>query len=405
MPAYLDYAATTPVDPRVAEAVLHYMTREFGNPHSRTHEWGTRASKAVARAREQIAAVVDADPAEVVFTSGATESNNLALLGLASVLRDAGRAHVVSTQIEHKAVLEPLQELERLGFEVTLVPPRADGVVPVEAILERIRPDTGLVSVMHVNNETGVLQPLAEVAAQLGDHPAYLHTDAAQGFGKDLEPLTCRRVDLISASGHKLFAPKGVGALIARRRGHSRLPIHPRQVGGGQERGFRSGTVAAPLVVGFGLAAELAVSEQGERAAACRATREQVFQLLSALGARVNSGDAQALPHIVSFRLPGIDAEAALICLRQLVAAATGSACTSSQFEPSHVLLAQGLSTQEACECMRWSWSHLDAQLDAEAVVAALRDLQPAGQHLPEAPGAPTNQDGKGPAQIARTGP
>lgn len=379
MPAYLDYAATTPVDPRVAEVVLLYMTQEFGNPHSRTHEWGTRASKAVARAREQVAAVVAADPAEVVFTSGATESNNLALLGLAPALLEAGRTHVVSTQIEHKAVLESLQEMERLGFEVTLASPRSDGVVPVESILELVRPDTGLVSIMHANNETGVLQPIAELAAQLGHHPAYLHTDAAQGFGKDFEPLRCKRVDLISASGHKLFAPKGVGALIARRRGHLRPPIRPRQVGGGQERGLRSGTVAAPLVVGFGLASELAMSESDSRAAACQATRRQVLELLEQLGAHLNSGESQTLPHIVSFRLPGVDADAALIRLRGHVAAATGSACTSSRVEPSHVLLAQGLSPHEASESMRWSWSHLETVLDAVAVTEGIRELQGAG--------------------------
>jgi cysteine desulfurase len=226
-PIYLDHAATTPVDPRVAEVVMHYMVEEFGNAGSRTHEYGSRARKAVDTAREQVAAVVEAKPDEVIFTSGATESNNLAILGLAPFGEREGRRHILSTMIEHKAVLEPLAHLEKRGFEVELVRPTRGGWVEADDVLSRVRDDTLLVSVMHVNNETGVIQPIDEVAAGLEGRSAYFHVDAAQGYSKELQKLKHKRIDMISVSGHKIYAPKGVGALITRRRNRLRPPLEP----------------------------------------------------------------------------------------------------------------------------------------------------------------------------------
>ena len=226
-PVYLDCAATTPIDPRVEEEVVHYLAVEFGNAGSRTHPYGLRARRAVERARDRVAEVVSCSRGEVVFTSGATESNNLAILGLARAGSAAGKTHLVATAIEHHAVLEPLRTLAERGFRLTLVPPNRGGWVEPEAIAEALRDDTLLVSVMYVNNETGVLQPVAEIAELLQGRSVYFHVDAAQGFGKELDPLRHPRIDLISASGHKIHAPKGVGALVARKRDGTRPQLEP----------------------------------------------------------------------------------------------------------------------------------------------------------------------------------
>ena len=268
---YLDCNATTPVDPRVQAEVLTYLAEEFGNAGSRTHAYGQVAKDRVNRARQQVAAVVDARPEEVVFTSGATESDNLAILGLADHGTHAGRRHIISTQIEHKAVLEPLEEMARRGFEVTLLPPTAGGWIDPDAIRQALRPDTLLVSVMAVNNETGVIQPIPEIADALTGSEAYFHVDAAQAFGKQIEPLRHRRIDLMSISGHKIYAPKGIGALVTRRRGYQRPPLRPLLFGGGQERGLRPGTLPVALIAGLGTAAELALREHAERARICAA--------------------------------------------------------------------------------------------------------------------------------------
>ena len=250
MAVYLDCNATTPLEPEVQREMLRFFEGEFGNAGSRTHEFGARAKQAIQKARDQVAALVSAQREEVIFTSGATESNNLAILGLAAFGEQSKRRHIISTQIEHKAVLEPLEELERRGFEVEFLAPNSDGRVETEKIHAALRPDTLLVSVMHANNETGVIQPIEEIATILGKHAAYFHVDAAQTFGKLIEPLRNPRIDFISASAHKIYGPKGVGALIARRRGFDRAPLTPLLFGGGQERGLRPGTLPVPLIVG-----------------------------------------------------------------------------------------------------------------------------------------------------------
>jgi cysteine desulfurase len=375
MPVYLDCNATTPVEPRVQQEVLHYMSEEFGNAGSRTHESGVRAKQAVERARGQLAAVVNAQANEVVFTSGATESNNLALLGLAAYGEGEGRRHVVSTQIEHKAVLEPLEALRRRGFEVTLVPPTHGGWVEPDRIAQAVRGDTLVVSVMHVNNETGVVQPIAEIADRLASHPAFFHVDAAQGFGKDLTPLRSKRVDLISVSGHKVYGPKGVGALIARRRGVERLPLSPLLFGGGQERGLRPGTLPVPLIVGLGLAAELAVKENGKRRAACEAYGRRVLSVLKALGAIQNGDPDRTLPHVVNVSIPGLDSEAIMVALKGVVEVSNGSACTSQSYEPSHVLSAMGLDSHRISGALRLSWFHGTEEADWEETTRRVRRL------------------------------
>ena len=283
MPVYLDCNATTPLDLRVKDVVLKYLTVEFGNAGSRTHEFGTAAKQAVQKSRDQVARVVEAKRDEVIFTSGATESNNLSILGIAKYGEEKERRHIISTMIEHKAVLEPLEELVRRGFEVTFLPPTNGGWVDPVAVYDALRKDTLLVSIMHANNETGIIQPIPEITELLADHPAFLHVDAAQGFGKDIEALEDQRIDLISISGHKIFGPKGIGALIARRRGFNRPPLTPLLFGGGQERGLRPGTLPVALVAGLGLASELALKEAPQRSKICGAYRKKNSRSLGTL--------------------------------------------------------------------------------------------------------------------------
>jgi cysteine desulfurase len=374
---YLDCNATTPIEPEVHREILRYMTIEFGNSGSRTHDYGARAKKAVEHAREQVAVVVKAKREEVIFTSGATESNNLVILGLAPHGKSAKRRHIVSSSIEHKAVLEPLDELVRQGFEVSLVPPNRGGWIDPAAIKEAVREDTLLVSIMQVNNETGIVQPVAEIADVLRDHPAYLHVDAAQGFGKEIEPLRDPRIDFISVSGHKIYGPKGVGALITRRRGFVRPQLSPLMFGGGQEKGLRPGTLPVPLVVGLGLAAELALKHAPERLARCINFRRGLLEAFGSLEPQplINGDSARTAPHVLNVSFPGIDSEALMVALKDTVAISNGSACTSRSYEPSHVLRAMGLPDERIRGAVRMSWCHMTENPDWSEVVETITGL------------------------------
>lgn len=371
---YLDTAATTRVDPRVAEVVLELFTEAFGNAGSRTHGYGAEALRRVNAARGQVAEMVAAEPEDVVFTSGATESNNLAILGLAPYGRAEGRRHIVSTAIEHKAVLEPLEHLVATeGFDVTLVAPDRQGHVAADAILSAVRPDTLLVSVMHANNETGAVQPLGEIAAGLSPVGGpYLHVDAAQTFGK-LAGLAHPRIDLVSISGHKIYAPKGIGALVTRRRDGKRAPLSPRTFGGGQERGLRPGTQPVALIAGLGLAAELALQEGEERHAATSQIRAQALAALAPLDPVVH-GDPRrgVLPNILSVAFPGLDSEAVMLALKEIAAVSNGSACTSASYSPSHVLTAMALPRDVVDGTIRMSWSHADSELPWSQIAEAI---------------------------------
>lgn len=376
MTVYLDCNATTPVEPKVQEEVLRYMAIDFGNSGSRTHDYGARAKRAVEQARDQVAAVVKAKRDEVIFTSGATESNNLVILGLAPHGEKMGRRHIVSTQIEHKAVLEPLEALAGRGFEITLVSPNKGGWVDATRIREAVRDDTILVSVMQANNETGVIQPISEIAEMLNDHPAYFHVDAAQGFGKEIKPLQSRRIDFISVSGHKVYAPKGIGAMVARRRGFDRPPLAPLFFGGGQERGLRPGTLPVPLVVGLGLAAELALQRASDRAAYCRVFRATLLEALKPLEPVINGDPERALPHVLNISFPGVDSEALMVALKDCIAISNGSACTSQSYQPSHVLKAMGLPEQVIKGAVRISWCHMTEAPNWKEVVGIINEFR-----------------------------
>ena len=375
MPVYLDCNATTPLDPRVKDIVLKYLTVEFGNAGSRTHEFGTNAKQAVQKARDQVAHVVKAKRDEVIFTSGATESNNLSILGLARHGEEQGCKHIVSTMIEHKAVLEPLEELARRGFEVTLLPPTNAGWVDPVAVRKALRRDTLLVSIMHANNETGVIQPISEITELLTDHSAFLHVDAAQGFGKDVEALQDQRIDLISVSGHKIFGPKGIGALIARRRGFSRPPLTPLLFGGGQERGLRPGTLPVPLIVGLGLAAELALQEASQRSDACISYRKRALEALAPLEPSFHGDLERTLPHTLNLSFPGLDSEALMLALKDVIAVSNGSACTSQSYEPSHVLKTMGLADSDIQGAVRLSWCYMTEDPDWREVTQIIQQL------------------------------
>lgn len=375
-PTYLDFNATAPVDPRVADEVLTFMSYEFGNAGSRTHNYGQVAKERVKQAREEIAAMIAAKPEEVIFTSGATESDNLAILGLAAHGEATGKKHLISTQIEHKAVLEPLDVLRERGFEVTLLPPTEGGWVTHEAVAAALRPDTLVVSVMAINNETGVIQPIEEIAEVLAGHDAFFHVDGAQAYGKLIEPLRSSRIDLLSVSGHKIGAPKGIGALITRRRGYKRPPLEPLMYGGGQERGLRPGTLPVALIAGLGTASALALTEHEQRREAAAAIKEQLVDALVPLGAEFNGDPERTVASTLNVSIPGIDSEAAIVALKDVVALSNGSACTSQSYEPSHVLLAAGLPKDRVAGALRLSWGGDTSDVPATEIAERLRALQ-----------------------------
>ncbi|WP_240116960.1 cysteine desulfurase DndA [Streptomyces sp. MUM 2J] len=376
--AYLDVAATTRVDPRVADVVLHWMTEDFGNAGSRTHEYGTRAKKAVQEARAFLAGTVGAKIEEVIFTSGATESNNIALLGMAPYGEKHQRRHIITSAIEHKAVIEPLLHLQGKGFEVDFLEPGPSGRITTEAVLEKLRPDTLLVSLMHVNNETGVIQPVAELAEELRKTPTFLHVDAAQGYGKVPQDLKAP-IDMISISGHKIGAPKGVGALVTRRRGWDKAPLEPIMFGGGQERKLRPGTLPVPLIMGLYEAAKIFQEGQARWEREANAMRERMLTALGKTRFHINGDADHAVPHILNVTFDGLNAEALIVRLKDQVAVATGSACTSASYTPSHVLTAMGLPEEVATNGLRFSWFPSQiADFDPEDLAATIARMQPA---------------------------
>lgn len=358
MTLYLDCNATTPMDPRVQAEVVRCFSEEIGNAGS-PHEFGRCAKALVHSARDRIAQVVAARRHDIVFTSGATESNNLAILGLEDYGRRIQKRHIVSTQIEHKAVLEPLAVMRQRGFEVTLIPPARNGRVDAAAVMASIRPDTLLVTMMQVNNETGVIQPVAELAESLCGTEVLLHVDAAQGFGKEIAPLQHPRIDLLSLSSHKIYGPQGIGALVKRHRRDQTIPLSPVMFGGGQELGLRPGTLPTALIAGFGLAAELALQEHATRAAASLDLRQRVLGALHPLHPVIHGDLDRTLPHVVNLSFPGLDGDDVVEQLEGIAAVATGSACTTVCATSSHVLAAMQVPHPALDGAVRISWSHL----------------------------------------------
>lgn len=375
-PIYLDCNATTPVDQRVADEIIRFLVAEFGNEGSRTHFYGAKAKAAVQGARERLANTFGIEKEDVVFTSGATESCNLAILGLAKWGARNGKKHLICSEIEHKAVLEPIQYLQTQGFEVDYVKTQGSGLIDVDHFKEILRKDTLLVAVMASNNETGVIQPIDEVAKELADHDCYLFCDASQAVAKNTFNLRSNRLDMIGFSGHKIFGPKGTGVLLLKRRSFKRPPIEPITFGGGQERGLRPGTLAVPGIMGLVKAAELGLKEESERHRKCLEFKQQFIHELSILEPKINGDQKHCMAHVLNVSFPGINSEAAIVALKEIVAISNGSACTSSSYTLSHVLLAMGLEKSRIQEALRFSWSHFTPQPDWGLIINALKSLR-----------------------------
>lgn len=377
-PVYLDYQATTPVDPRVLDLMLPYFTVKFANPHSSSHAAGREVAAAVEHARGQVAALIGAEPREIVFTSGATESNNLAIKGAARFLRER-RNRVVTLATEHKCVLESAHRLTHEGFEVVVLPVGADGLVDLGRLDDALDEATALVSVMAANNEIGVIQPMAEIGALARAKGVLFHTDAAQAAGKLPLDVAAMNIDLMSISGHKIYAPKGVGALYVRRR--PRVRLEPLFDGGGQERGFRSGTLPAPLCIGLGEACAIAGAEMAAEGRRLTGLRDRLLGRLSAALPEVivNGDPTRRLPGNLNLAFPGVDALALVEDVPEL-ALSTGSACTSAVVEPSYVLRALGIDDALAAGAIRIGLgrftSEAEIEFAADTLAAAVRRQQ-----------------------------
>ena len=384
-PIFMDSQSTTPVDPRVLEAMIPYFTEKFGHPASRNHPFGWEAEAAVDRAREQLAKLIGArDPKEIVFTSGGTESINLALKGVAEMYREKGN-HIVATTIEQRASMDVAKRLERQGFEVTHVPVGRDGLVDVEEIRKALTPKTILISVMFANNEIGTIQPIAEIGKLAKDKGIVFHTDATQAAGKTAVDVEAMGVDLLSVTAHMMYGPKGVGALYVRRK-NPRVRIAAMMDGGGHERGMRSGTVPVPLVVGFGKAAEISrevMAEEGRRLAALR-DRLQDAILSKVDEAYVNGSPARRLPHNLNISFAYVEGESVLMGLNKEVALSSGSACTSATLEPSYVISALGVDAELAHSSIRFGLHRFSTEEEVDyvgvrtiEVVLRLREMSP----------------------------
>lgn len=348
-PIYLDYHATTPVDSRVVTAMQPFWSEQFGNPASRSHRYGLEAAAAVQVARETLATAIAAQPKELIFCSGATEANNLAIKGVAEAQHQKGR-HLITVATEHRAVLAPCRYLESLGFQLTVLPVDSQGLISVEQVAAALRPDTILVSVMAANNEIGVLQPIPVIGAICRDRGIVFHCDAAQALGRIPLHVGDLNVDLLSLSSHKVYGPKGSGLLYRR----SGVAIAPQMHGGSQEQGLRSGTLAPALIVGFAKAAEIAIAEQPTEAVRLQTLRDRLWQGLQAIGGLQLNGDAQQrLAGNLNFSIEGIDPSRLIQRLRAAIAVSSGSACSSGSAEPSHVLTAIGRSPDLARASLR----------------------------------------------------
>ena len=377
-PVYLDHAATTPVDARVAAKMNEVLTdpRAFGNSASDSHDYGDIAAALVEQARAQVAQAVRAKPDEVIFTSGATESNNLAIWGAANYYRERGR-HLITARTEHKAVLDPCRELERRGWSVSYLAPDRNGLVDPAQVQAALRADTVLVSVMHVNNEIGVIQDIAGIAALCTQHGAWLHVDAAQSMGKTDLDFAALGADLMSLSAHKVYGPKGVGALLVSRSRHGAHPaaiqLTPLQSGGGQEGGLRAGTLATHQVAGMGAAFEMAATALAGDRQRIASLQQRLWQGLSAIGGVLRNGDAlHSVPHLLNVSFEGVEGESLLAAVRAEIAVSTGSACTSATAEPSYVLRALGRDERLAEASLRFGLGRATREADVDAAIAVL---------------------------------
>jgi cysteine desulfurase len=381
-PIYLDYQSTTPCDPRVLETMIPYFTEEFGNPHSRSHAYGWRAEEAVETARAQIAAIIHADPREVIFTSGATESNNLALKGVANFYK-AQKDHIITCVTEHKCVLDSCRHLEQDGFKITYLPVEKNGIIDLNRLRDAITDRTSMVSIMAVNNEIGVIQPLAEIGQICRDKGVFFHTDAAQAVGKISIDVEAMNIDLLSLSSHKIYGPKGVGALYVRRK--PRVRLVSLIDGGGQERGMRSGTLSTPLCVGLGMACSIAGQEMATENLTLIALRNRFYERVTSEleEVYVNGDFDKRIPGNLNLSFAHVEGEGLMMGIKEL-AVSSGSACTSASLEPSYVLRALGVKVEMAHTSLRIGFGRFttneEVDFAAEKIITEvlrLRDMSP----------------------------
>jgi len=382
MPVYLDYQATTPTDPRVVEAMLPYFTEKYGNPHSRSHIYGWEAEEAVEKAREQVAAIIGADPKEIIFTSGATESNNLAIKGVAHFYKER-KNHIITCVTEHKCVLESCRHLQQEGFEVTYLPVQKNGLIRLEDLEAAITDKTVLVSIMAVNNEIGVIQPLREIGALCRSKGVFFHTDGAQAVGKIPLDVNAMNIDLMSVSGHKIYGPKGIGALYVRRK--PRVRLQALISGGGQERGMRSGTLPTPLCVGLGVACEIAKNEMPAESERLHYLRDRFYKRITEQLPEVYlNGDLERrIPGNLNISFAYVEGESLVMGIKNL-SVSSGSACTSASLEPSYVLRALGVEEELAHTSLRIGLGRFTTEEDVDyavseivAQVKRLREMSP----------------------------
>lgn len=368
-PIYLDCHATTPLDPDVMQAMLPFFTTFFGNPASISHQYGWEAEAAIQQAREQLAAAIGATPEELVFTSGATEANNLAIKGVAEAYISRGK-HMITVVTEHNAVLDPCRYLRSLGFDITMLPVKPDGLIDLLDLENALRPDTILVSVMTANNEIGVLQPIAEIGAMCHHRGILFHTDAAQAIGKIPLDVEAMHIDLMSLTAHKIYGPKGIGALYVRRR-NPRVQLAPQLHGGGHERGMRSGTLYTPQIVGFATAVQFAIEKMAIESNRITQLRDRLWQALQQLdGVYLNGHPSQRLSSNLNISIEGVDGQALLLALQSVIAVSSGSACTSAKAKPSHVLQALGRSDELAYASIRFGIGRFNTESDIDLAIA-----------------------------------
>ena len=359
MSVYLDYNASTPIDERVLEAMIKAYRDFFGNADSRTHNHGANARQEVEKARESVASLLGVTKNEVIFTSGSTESDNMAIQGLRDYGIETGRKHIITTSIEHKAVLDTVKHLVvHDGFEADFIDPDESGRISAAQLLTKVRPNTLLVSVQHVNNETGIIQPIQEIGMALAESSTFFHTDATQSCGKLIEDLRSIKYDFLSLAAHKFYGPQGVGAFVMRRKNNKKPPIQPLVFGGGHENGYRPGTLPVALIIGLGVASDLAQREYKKRLAAYKKNKQAILSAIARIGVQhVTNGDQQyCMDNTLNISFNGIDSEGLMIATKQYCSISNGSACTSNDYSPSYVLRAMGLPEERTESAIRLSW-------------------------------------------------
>lgn len=367
MGVYLDYNASTPLDQRVLDVMIEVYQNKYGNADSRTHDFGETARSTVENARKQVAELLAVNKDEVFFTSGATESDNITILGLQEYAEKTSKKHIITTSIEHKAVLEPLHQLEKRGFEVTYIDPDSSGRINADELLSKVRNDTLLVSVMHANNETGIIQPIDVIGKALSETDTFFHVDAAQSFGKLVDELKSVKYNFLSASAHKMYGPQGIGVLVLKKKRYKMPPVKSIMYGGSQERGIRPGTIPTALIAGLGKACEIAAEEHASNFVKYQNNKAFILDALKSSGIDYSiNGDLEyAMPNTLNVSFSSVNSEALMLATRQFCAVSNGSACNSNSYKPSYVLSTMGLSLDRIESAIRISWGVNNAELDS----------------------------------------